>query len=551
MLSLFPENIRRFSGNVLPVLLDIMRHVEIAYVSQSIEHQTRRACLEIIAKLPVHESMKTMVEDLGKLMVNVAREDNEENADTAIHIFGELVKMFKTNLEEYTAPFIDYAIRLFENFGETISMSMDILERKSTSPSSLIHHMDVDSMMPPAPAPTQISQVSNGPSSLITQISPGESGADSTSHIPKSLYSFKMITKMTQFLISLHQVHKKLPQQNMPPLYDAVMRVLSYPYDPKTDIDRFREIGFASHAPYDCFNAQIKSFSFMVYLMRLSPAQLKQQSEEIPKHLFRLLSMCPAEAHDSKRDLLQAGRAALNHSETRSAFATHAPIMMDIRNFAGDIPLNQRHIRQISYAFFGDFVSSFRNELTMDQITKAIRVMVEHIYDPHVGAMEQALTTKTLCTISEALLKRTADSEKVKILLQYMMRASVCRLNTTKPKLLKLLEQRKSLLHPSTTTVSAPAVTSTTIPTTMPNVTNTVPTVSKPHVEQSLESSAPTEAGKLGETAPSEENRATLDSINEALREFRALFEIQSHMCSLLFTRYDANGQASPYRFYW
>lgn len=80
---------------------------------------------------------------------------------------------------------------------------------------------------------------------------------------------------------------------------------------------------------------------------------MKQQSEEIPKHLFRLLSMCPAEAHDSKRDLLQTGRAALNHPETRIAFSPYAPTMMDIKNFAGDIPLNQRHIRQISYAFLG------------------------------------------------------------------------------------------------------------------------------------------------------------------------------------------------------
>lgn len=64
------------------------------------EHKLRKSILEVINRVPHTEVLRAHVLSLSRVLLNVAMNDNQENAIVAIRVILDLLRAFKPSIEE-------------------------------------------------------------------------------------------------------------------------------------------------------------------------------------------------------------------------------------------------------------------------------------------------------------------------------------------------------------------------------------------------------------------------------------------------------------------
>ena len=70
------------------------------------EHKLRKSILEVINRVPHTEVLKEHVSKLAGALLNVATEDNQENAIVAVKVVLDLLRAFKPPLGEVASPLL-------------------------------------------------------------------------------------------------------------------------------------------------------------------------------------------------------------------------------------------------------------------------------------------------------------------------------------------------------------------------------------------------------------------------------------------------------------
>lgn len=76
--------------------------------------------LEVIHRLPGNEIFLPYVHLLMKLLLDLLRVENEENAVLCLKIIIDLHRTFKVQLEDYVLPFLGFVKELYQNMKEAV-----------------------------------------------------------------------------------------------------------------------------------------------------------------------------------------------------------------------------------------------------------------------------------------------------------------------------------------------------------------------------------------------------------------------------------------------
>uniref|UniRef100_A0A6N2M6I9 Transformation/transcription domain-associated protein n=1 Tax=Salix viminalis TaxID=40686 RepID=A0A6N2M6I9_SALVM len=214
------------------------------------EHKLRNIVVEILNRLPHSEVLRPFVQDLLKVAMQVLTTDNEENGLICIRIIFDLLRTFRPTLENEVQPFLDFVCKIYQNFRMTTSHFFD-----NTS----VAVEDTKGLL-------SAGHVGNG------QLNP-------------STRSFKIVTESPLVVMFLFQLYSRLVQTNIPHLLPLMVAAISVPGPDK--VPPRLKTNFI-----ELKSAQVKTVSFLTYLLKSFADYIKPHEESICKSIVNLLVTC-------------------------------------------------------------------------------------------------------------------------------------------------------------------------------------------------------------------------------------------------------------------
>lgn len=217
------------------------------------------------------------------------RTDNEDNAVVCLKIITDLHKNYKMVLELFVQPFLDIVKELFNNMDTAIAEAFDGGDGADVVSSN-----------------TPFNNSSNDEGGV-----PG-STQQRRSHIPRSLFSFKVLTECPIIIALLFQLHKKFVNSNVNDLAPCVIKALAL--QPSQQKAAHEEAAanktiFVGVSPLiknrtafsELKALQVKTVSFFAYILKSYMAVFKPHSQAIADCVVGLMKDCPPEASATRK----------------------------------------------------------------------------------------------------------------------------------------------------------------------------------------------------------------------------------------------------------
>eukprot|EP00898_Chlorokybus_atmophyticus_P003741 jgi/Chlat1/4368/Chrsp29S04524 len=381
--------------------------------AENLEHKLRNVLLEILNRLPHNEVLRPFVPDLLKLSMHVLDVDNEDNALICLRIIFDLHKNFRPSLENEVPPFLEFVCKIYQNFQGTV---VNFFERDH-------------------PAPAQFGSQSSD-LGLISGTRPGSAGG--STELPTSSHSFKVITECPLIVMFLFQLYPNFSQPNIARLLPRMVDAISIT-GPQAVPAHLKQ-----HYA-DMKAAQVKTVSFLTYLLRSYTDVLRQHEEIVSKSVVELLMTCP-DSVAIRKELLVATRHVLA-TDFRRGFKRHLDTLLDERQvilvLVGTGRACYETLRPLAYSLLAELIHHIRLELTLPQLSRIVYLFSRNVHDTTLPTSVQTTCVRLMLNLVESIFTRRTDvlgKNDGRLLLGRILYCFVSKFGTLKlllPKLLK------------------------------------------------------------------------------------------------------------------
>ncbi|KAK9475364.1 uncharacterized protein V1510DRAFT_427714 [Dipodascopsis tothii] len=395
-----PQEYPRFLARFIPVLISVLENDQPSFLTVSPEHKLRNLLLEIIHRLPMNEHYKPYAVQVLLLLMGLLRIENEENGVLCMKIVTGLHRQYKNALDEHVRPFLDLVVEMYKNMPQVVRETFDA------------HSSAVPSMLNVS-TPGNLSFQSPRPMSPSL---PAEIGSETPARaLPKSLYSFKVLTECPIIVVLLFSTHKQSVSENLPIFVPLIIEMLSLQAAPQAEAHAAASArgeiytavspAIKNRAVFGEFiTAQVKTMSFLAYVLRGFSAALKKYHNMIPDFVVRLLKDCPRELSASRKELLVATRHILS-TDFRTIFVPKVDVLLNEKVLIGDGLTVHETLRPLAYSMVADLLHHVRAELTPAHIWMTVEVYSRNLQDNTLAASFQTMSAKLLLNLVERIMK--------------------------------------------------------------------------------------------------------------------------------------------------
>ncbi|RKP22048.1 hypothetical protein ROZALSC1DRAFT_26560 [Rozella allomycis CSF55] len=370
-----------------------------SYFAQSVpvfidnyENKLRHLMLEIMNHLPCNESVKQNVGALAGLCMGVIENDNEENALVALRVFVDFQRNFRPLMEDRVQPFLDFVIALYDRLPELVNEAFE-----------------ADGLGMVTPPPVEEDAIVTG-KSLI-----------------KSRNSFKVLTECPIIIVILFQLHRKFVNPNIQKFVEMIVKALRIQVSAQVEAQNLANkkgklfsgvsLAIKNRGLFtDLISAQIKTMSFLAYILRSFASVLKPHQNAIPTFIIQLLQNCPPEASGIRKELLVALRHILS-TEFRQSFIPHLKILLDSNILIGTGNASYETLRPLAYSLLADFIHHVRLELPLPFLVLTISVYTKNLHDSTISGNIQTMSAKLLVNLVDCIVSDTFPVEQKRPLL--------------------------------------------------------------------------------------------------------------------------------------
>lgn len=391
-----------FLNTVLPVQMDLLENTPCAFVSDAPEQRLRHGIIETIYRYPQHEAVRTHAERLMQVMLRAVQEDNEENATVAFKVIIDLHRSFKAVLQPQVQPFLELVQKLYLNMRTAVAEAFGT-ERtpgKAASP----------------PAGESASDLSLSETS--GDVSTGSQAAPRP--LLKSSASFKVLTECPIAIVLIFQTYRNVVNSSInvfvPLIFEHCLMLQALPQQQAHEAARQRGEIFVGVAPgiknrglfNDMVTAQVKTMSFLAYVLRGSAPIVRQYVQLLPEVNVRLLKDCPPENAVTRKELLVATRHILS-TDFREHFVGQIDTLLDERVLLGTGVTTRELQRPLVVSMLADLMHHVRSKLTTEQIVRVINLHAQLLHDPTLAPSIQTMCVKLLLNLVETIVLNHAD----------------------------------------------------------------------------------------------------------------------------------------------
>ncbi|XP_048601036.1 transformation/transcription domain-associated protein [Brassica napus] len=375
----------------------------------NLDHKLRNVVLEILNRIPHSEVLRPYVQDILKVAMQVLTTDNEENGLICIRIIFDLLRNFRPSLENEVQPFLDFVRKIYQNFRLTVS---DFLEEVKTEEAK----------------PVELSAAPSDQSlSLTTHFRNGK--------INPSTRSFKIVTESPLVGMFLFQLYSRLVQTNIPTLLPLMVAAISVP-GPEKVPSRMK------HQLIELKGAQIKTVSFLTYLLKSYAEYIKPHEESICKSIVNLLVTC-SDSASIRKELLVSLKHVLGTDFKRGLFPL-LDTLMEERVLVGTGRACFESLRPLAYSLLAEIVHHVRADLSISQLSRIIYLFSRNMHDSILSLNIQTTCARLMLNLVEPIFEKGVDQQlmdEARILLGRILDAFVEKFNTFKRFIPQLLDE--------------------------------------------------------------------------------------------------------------
>lgn len=158
----------------------------------------------------------------------------------------------------------------------------------------------------------------------------------------------------------------------------------------------------------EMIHAQIKTMSFLAYVIKSGLPAIKDYAPILPGVSVRLLEDCPPEAGGGRKELLVAVRHILG-TELRSHFAGQIDTLLDDRVLLGTGVTSREMHRPLAISMLADLIHHSRAELSAPQLARIVHVHGKVLHDSTLAPAIQTMCAKLLLNLVEAIITNDPD----------------------------------------------------------------------------------------------------------------------------------------------
>ncbi|XP_059293060.1 uncharacterized protein LOC132046449 isoform X1 [Lycium ferocissimum] len=395
------------------------------------EHKLRNIVVEILNRLPHSEVLRPFVQELLKVAMHVLTTDNEENGLICIRIIFDLLRNFRPTLENEVQPFLDFVCKIYQNFRATVS-----------------YFFESGAMaVPPPPMPTSsVSSLGDSdvkPMDVSDQMTTSN-GYFGAGQLNPSTRSFKIVTESPLVVMFLFQLYSRLVQTNIPHLLPLMVSAISVPGPEK--VPPHLKTHFI-----ELKGAQVKTVSFLTYLLKSFAEYIKPHEESICKSIVNLLVTC-SDSVSIRKELLVALKHVLGTDFKRGLFPL-IDTLLEERVLVGTGRACFETLRPLAYSLLAEIVHHVRGDLSLSQLSRIIYLFSSNMHDASLSLSIHTTCARLMLNLVEPIFEKGVDQQSMdeaRILLGRILDAFVGKFNTFKRTIPQLLEEGEDVKGRST-----------------------------------------------------------------------------------------------------
>ncbi|KZT26868.1 FAT-domain-containing protein [Neolentinus lepideus HHB14362 ss-1] len=359
----------RVLPNMITNLLELVRTGEPAFRRDTPEFQLRRAVVDIIHRVPYQESLRPLALTVISGLLDLLRNDNEENGVTCCKTIIDLVRYFRLVNEEIVSDFMAIFTASLHNMKDLV---LELLSEDSKP-------MDPNVLLP-------------------------------------STRSFRVLAEMCMTIVTFSQSHRQLLNKHVPAILPLNFEILTMesPTQKQAREDYEAMGGFWTgvapaiknlQAYGDFVQAQIKMISYSAYILR-GLEEYNKYGDTLVLTGLRLFQDCPPNAVGSRRDLIIVMRHLLSTTPYRRALLPHVDKLFDEDVLLGKGIGARETLRASVYVALADFVHHLRPELTTAQMARITHVYATLMHNSSLMSNVHLMFAKVIISLADSMVQK-------------------------------------------------------------------------------------------------------------------------------------------------
>ncbi|KAG5864322.1 hypothetical protein JTB14_004435 [Gonioctena quinquepunctata] len=425
--ALYPS----FLDHSVNIFLKILDEGYPLFVAEYNIQQVRKLILEMLYRLPTNETLRPYVRQILSLMLKLLEIDNEENVLVCLKIIIELHKQYKPPFSPEIQKFLQFVKSIYSNLPNHMNK---IFEPRAPIKVKDLSEVNIEELLKETFTMT-----------IIQTEARNKDGTLSAYYlIPKAILSLKVLQELPIIVVLMYQLYKQSVHQDVSDFIPLIMNTITL----QPSLEQRRAETFNKEIFVDFMGAQIKTLSFLAYIIKIYQEVVQNHSSMMVQGMLGLLTLCPMEVAHLRRELLIAARHILA-TELRNKFVPHMERLFDEDVLLGRGWTTHESLRPLAYSTLADLVHHVRQQLPLADLTRAVHLFSKNVHDDSLATTIQTMSCKLLLNLVDCIRIRSEaeNSNEGRELLMRMLEVFVLKFKTIAkiqlPILISKCEQRK------------------------------------------------------------------------------------------------------------
>ncbi|XP_078728881.1 transformation/transcription domain-associated protein isoform X3 [Lampetra fluviatilis] len=374
-----------FLEHVIPRFLTFLQDGEVQHLQERPLQQLRKLVLEIVHRIPTNEHLRIHAKNILSLMFRFLEVENEENVLICLRVIIELHKQFRPQITQEIHHFLDFVKQIYKDLPKVVN-------RYFENPQ-------------PIPDNAPLSQEMVGMVTAVqVKVNPEREDSETRTHtlIPKGTLSLKVLAELPIIVVLMYQLYKQSIHNVVAEFIPLIMSTITLQVSPQAKQNKL----FNKELYADFIAAQIKTLSFLAYIIRVYQELVSKYSQQMVKGMLQLLAGCPPETAHLRKELLIAAKHILT-TDLRNQFIPQMDKLFDESILIGSGYTVRETLRPLAYSTLADLVHHVRQHLPLSELALAVRLFSRNIDDETLPSSIQTVSCKLLLNLVECIRSRS------------------------------------------------------------------------------------------------------------------------------------------------
>lgn len=380
----------------MKVFMKVLMEGEPHFISEYSIQQMRKLILEMIHRIPVSEAVRQYVKPILTMCLKLLQTDNEENVLVCLRIMIDMHKQYRPPFHQEINHFLHYVRTIYSDLPKHMPK---IFEPRQPIRRQDIKDINIEQLLPEIYTITPIQAEKKSTDGKVTTVT--------YNLIPKGIYSLKVLQELPIIVVLMYQIYKSQVHQEVVEFVPLIMTTITLQPSPAhRNAPNFNKEIFV-----DFMGAQIKTLSFLAYIIRLFQDVINNHSTNMVKGMLSLLQLCPKEVAHLRKELLVATRHILA-TDLRNKFVSSMDRLFDEDLLLGRGYTTHESLRPLAYSTLADLVHHVRQHLNINTLAEAVYLFSKNVHDESLPTSIQTMSCKLLLNLVDCIRQRH-DSETI------------------------------------------------------------------------------------------------------------------------------------------